>query len=109
MSEATQVDLAKIGTDASLLLVDDDRPFLTRLGRAMETRGFAVRTAESVQAGLDAVQEKAPAFAVVDLRLGDGNGISVIEAIREKRADARVIVLTGYGNIATAVVFSITA
>ena len=103
MTDTNLLDAVKIGTDNSLLLVDDDRPFLTRLGRAMETRGFAVRAADSVQAGLDAVQEKAPAFAVVDLRLGDGNGISVIEAIREKRADARVIVLTGYGNIATAV------
>ena len=89
--------------DKSLLLVDDDTPFLTRLARAMETRGFDVRTAGSVAEGVVQVRKSAPAFAVVDLRLGDGNGISVIAAIREKRADARVIVLTGYGNIATAV------
>lgn len=103
MTSEAQADQAKIGTDNSLLLVDDDKPFLTRLSRAMESRGFAVRSADTVQGGMDAVRDAAPAYAVVDLRLGDGNGISVIEAIREKREDARVIVLTGYGNIATAV------
>jgi two-component system, response regulator RegA len=103
MTGEAQADQAKIGEDNSLLLVDDDKPFLSRLSRAMETRGFAVRSADTVQGGIDAVRDAAPAYAVVDLRLGDGNGISVIEAIREKRADAKVIVLTGYGNIATAV------
>jgi two-component system, response regulator RegA len=103
MSETGTIDLSKIGADRSLLLVDDDKPFLTRLSRAMETRGFEVRAADSVAAGLDAVTAAAPAYAVVDLRLGDGNGITVIEAIRLKRADAKIIVLTGYGNIATAV------
>jgi two-component system, response regulator RegA len=98
MTGEAQADQAKIGEDNSLLLVDDDKPFLSRL-----SRGFAVRSADTVQGGIDAVRDAAPAYAVVDLRLGDGNGISVIEAIREKRADAKVIVLTGYGNIATAV------
>lgn len=96
-------DALMSGEERSLLLVDDDKPFLTRLSRAMEARGFTVRAADSVQAGIDAVTQSAPAYAVVDLRLGDGNGISVIEAIRAKRSDAKVIVLTGYGNIATAV------
>ena len=103
MTIEAQADQAKIGEDNSLLLVDDDKPFLTRLSRAMEARGFAVRSADTVQGGVEAVAVSAPAYAVVDLRLGDGNGITVIEAIREKRADAKVIVLTGYGNIATAV------
>jgi two-component system response regulator RegA len=103
MAEIGAADVSKIGEDRSLLLVDDDKPFLTRLTRAMEARGFEVRFADTVQGGLDAVAQSAPAYAVVDLRLGDGNGISVIEAIRTKRADAKVIVLTGYGNIATAV------
>jgi two-component system, response regulator RegA len=89
--------------DKSLLLVDDDKPFLTRLARAMETRGFAVRTAETVAEGVSQVKKEAPGFAVVDLRLGDGNGLSVIETLHEQRPDARVVVLTGYGNIATAV------
>lgn len=89
--------------DMSLLLVDDDKPFLTRLARAMESRGYSVRMAESVGAGLAAVDECAPAFAVIDLRLADGNGLDVIARLKERRPDARGIVLTGYGNIATAV------
>jgi two-component system response regulator RegA len=91
------------GSDMSLLLVDDDKPFLNRLARAMEGRGYSVRIAESVQAGIAAVEEAAPAFAVIDLRLGDGNGLDVIARLKEKRPDARGVVLTGYGNIATAV------
>lgn len=89
--------------DKSLLLVDDDRPFLQRLGRALEQRGFAVETAESVFEGINAVKRKAPAFAVVDMRLGDGNGLDVVQALRGLRDDSRAVVLTGYGNIATAV------
>jgi two-component system response regulator RegA len=92
-----------IAADPSLLLVDDDRAFLTRLERAMEKRGFVVRIADSVKSGLAAVAEKAPAFAVVDLRLEDGNGLEIVSALHEKRPDARAVVLTGYGNIATAV------
>ena len=89
--------------DCSLLLVDDDGPFLQRLGRALEQRGFDVRTAASVADGLAALRTLAPAYAVVDMRLGDGNGLDVIAALQRARPDARVIVLTGYGNIATAV------
>jgi two-component system, response regulator RegA len=89
--------------DRDLLVVDDDKPFLTRLARAMETRGFAVRTAESVSEGVAEVHKTAPNFAVVDLRLGDGSGLDVIKALHEARPDARAVVLTGYGNIATAV------
>ena len=89
--------------DKSLLLVDDDKPFVTRLARAMESRGFDVRMAESVAEGVAMVRQAAPAFAVVDLRLGDGNGLDVIEALHATRPEARVVVLTGYGNIATAV------
>jgi two-component system, response regulator RegA len=103
MSETITLDLERIGADRSLLLVDDDKPFLTRLARAMEARGFDVRAADSVEAGVTAARALPPAFAVVDLRLGDGNGLTIIEAVREKRPDAKIIVLTGYGNIATAV------
>lgn len=86
-----------------LLLVDDDRPFLQRLGRAMENRGMTVTTAESISEGLACVRAKVPDFAVVDMRLEDGNGLDVVEAIQAKSPEARVIILTGYGNIATAV------
>lgn len=91
------------GDDTSLLLVDDDKPFVTRLARAMEARGFVVDTAESVAEAVAKAKAHPPAYAVVDMRLGDGNGLDVIAAIREKRADARAVILTGYGNIATAV------
>ena len=89
--------------DVSLLIVDDDKPFLTRLARAMETRGFQVETAESVEEAVAKARAHPPAYAVVDMRLGDGNGLDVVAAIREKRTDSRTIILTGYGNIATAV------
>ncbi|MGW9232164.1 ActR/PrrA/RegA family redox response regulator transcription factor [Pseudorhizobium sp. NPDC055634] len=92
-----------IGPDPTLLIVDDDGPFLRRLARAMEGRGFAVEVAESVAEGIAKSRTRPPKYAVVDLRLGDGNGLDVIEAIREQREDTRAIVLTGYGNIATAV------
>lgn len=86
-----------------LLLVDDDRPFLIRLARAMEGRGFAIKTADNVSEALAMVKVEAPGYAVVDMRLGDGNGLDVIEAIRAADPEARAIMLTGYGNITTAV------
>jgi two-component system, response regulator RegA len=96
-------DISDLGPDRSLLLVDDDEPFLRRLAKAMEKRGFEVETAGSVAAGKAIATARPPAFAVVDLRLQDGNGLDVLEVLRDKRADARVVVLTGYGAIATAV------
>src|SRR6201992_4128015 len=90
-------------SDRSLLIVEDDKPFLERLSRAMESRGFAVTSCDHVADGLTQIGKYAPAFAVVDLRLGDGNGLDLVSALKRKRADARAIVLTGYGNIATAV------
>ena len=92
-----------IGEDKSLLLVDDDEPFLKRLAKAMEKRGFSVEQAGSVAAGRAIATARPPAFAVVDLRLEDGNGLDVVEVLRAKRPDCRVVVLTGYGAIATAV------
>ena len=91
------------GSDPSLILVDDDETFVTRLARAMEKRGFAPRTATSVADALAMIREAPPAYAVIDLRLEDGNGLDVVEALRDLRQDARIIVLTGYGAIATAV------
>jgi len=89
--------------DRSLVIVDDDKAFLLRLGRAMEGRGFEVRMASSVAEGMDLMREKPPAFAVVDMRLEDGNGLDVIAELGRLRPEARAIVLTGYGNFATAV------
>jgi two-component system response regulator RegA len=92
-----------LGPDPSLLLVDDDEPFLNRRARAMEKRGFVVETAGSVEEGRRRAASRPPAYAVVDLRLEDGNGLAVVERLRERRPDCRIVVLTGYGAIATAV------
>jgi two-component system response regulator RegA len=104
---ANPVEPAILGLDAdddkTLLIVDDDKPFCLRLARAMETRGFTVTAASSVAEGLAAIGESAPAFAVIDMRLADGNGLDVMSELKAKRADARAIILTGYGNIVTAV------
>src|ERR1700760_14379 len=92
-----------VPSERSLLIVEDDKSFLQRLARAMEGRGFTVTTAESVAEGLKQLEQSAPAFAVVDMRLADGNGLDVVSALKRRRPDARAIILTGYGNIATAV------
>lgn len=86
-----------------LLLVDDDERLLKRLGRSLERRGFEVALATSVADGAATAARLHPEYAVVDLRLGDGNGLEVVQAIREVTPDCRIVVLTGYGNIATAV------
>jgi two-component system response regulator RegA len=89
--------------DRSLLVLDDDTALRTRLGRALEQRGFEVRMAGSVAEALAAVKAAAPAFAVLDMRLDDGTGLKVVQAIRDARPEAKVVMLTGYGNITTAV------
>jgi two-component system response regulator RegA len=89
--------------DRTLICVDDDRAFLQRLVRAMESRGFHVRFGHSVAEGVELIRSSPPAFAVVDMRLEDGNGLDIIAELGRIRPDARAIVLTGYGNIATAV------
>lgn len=94
---------AELGADRSLLLVDDDDAFVKRLAKAMEKRGFVAETAGSVAEGRAIAVSRPPAYAVVDLRLEDGNGLDVVEALRERRPDCRIVVLTGYGAIATAV------
>ncbi len=103
ISAMTIATTGTVPSERSLLIVEDDKSFLQRLARAMESRGFTVSTAESVADGLLQVEKAAPAFAVVDMRLGDGNGLDVISAMKKRRPEARAIILTGYGNIATAV------
>lgn len=90
--------------DRSLLIVDDDQPFLNRLAQAMERRAFQVTVAATTVEALASIEKSPPAFAVVDLQLEDGYGMDIVSALRAARADARIIVLTGYGNIASAVV-----
>ncbi|MGD0633204.1 MAG: ActR/PrrA/RegA family redox response regulator transcription factor [Beijerinckiaceae bacterium] len=89
--------------DKSLLIVDDDKPFCLRLTRAMESRGFTVTAAATVAEGLGAIANAPPAFAVIDLRLSDGNGLDIMSELKARRPDTRAIILTGYGNIVTAV------
>ncbi len=99
----TDIAAAAPSNGRALLIVEDDKSLQQRLARAMEARGFSVTTAESVADGLLQVEHSAPAYAVVDMRLADGNGLDVISALKRRRPDARGIILTGYGNIATAV------
>ena len=101
-NETTLQNLADFD-NKSLLIVDDDNPFRERLARAMEKKGFEVIQAEGVQKGIDSVKDNKPGFAVVDLRLGDGNGLEVVKQIQISNSKSRIIMLTGYGNIPTAV------
>lgn len=97
------IETHDLGPDPSLLLVDDDEAFVRRLAKAMEKRGFSVETAQSVLEGKSIATARPPAYAVVDLRLEDGNGLDVVETLRARRPESRIVVLTGYGAIATAV------
>src|SRR3954467_5614896 len=90
-------------SERTLLIVDDDAPLCQRLARAMERRGFVVATAEGVAPGMALAKANPPAFAVVDLRLGDGSGLDVVSAVQGARPGARIVMLTGYGKIPTAV------
>ena len=89
--------------DKSLLIVDDDSPFRDRLARSMEKKGFKVTQAESVKSGIQKAKENKPTFAVIDLRLTDGNGLEVVKAIQQSKKESRIVMLTGYGNIPTTV------
>lgn len=89
--------------DKSLVLLDDDGVLLTRLGQALNALGFAVTMVDNVADATALVQKRPPAFAVLDLRLLDGSGLAVVDALRTARPDSRIVMLTGYGNIATAV------
>ena len=103
--ESIKKNLQKIAdfTDKSLLIVDDDNPFRDRLARAMEKKGFRTIQAGSVNEGITKAKNSPPAFAVVDLRLGDGNGLQVVKEIQQLKKDSKIVMLTGYGNIPTAV------
>ncbi len=94
---------APLEGEKTLLILDDDVAFRTRLARALETRGFEVTAVGSVAEASDIANKSAPAYAVLDLRLEDGSGLSVVEALNKHRPDCRVVMLTGYGAIATAV------
>ncbi|MBL8538535.1 MAG: ActR/PrrA/RegA family redox response regulator transcription factor [Hyphomonadaceae bacterium] len=94
---------APIEGEKSLLILDDDAAFRTRLARALEQRGFDVTAVGTVSEASDVAAKSPPAYAVLDLRLEDGSGLTVVEALSKHRSDCRVVILTGYGAIATAV------
>jgi two-component system response regulator RegA len=89
--------------DKSLLILDDDEPFRNRLARAMDKKGFQVTEAKSVEEGLIIANKKATNFAVIDLRLEDGSGLEVVKALHKSNKESRIVMLTGYGNLPTAV------
>tara|TARA_B100000131_G_scaffold281012_1_gene287303 strand:+ start:29 stop:592 length:564 start_codon:yes stop_codon:yes gene_type:complete len=103
MLEVKKIKKLSEFNDNSLLIVDDDNPFRERLSRSMEKKGFKVSQAEGVKKGIEAVKIEKPAFAVVDLRLNDGNGLEVVKEIQNSNSSSRIVMLTGYGNIPTAV------
>jgi len=103
MEEKINIQKTANLADNSLLIVDDDNPLRDRLCRAMEKKGFKVSQADSVKQGIIQAKNSPPAFAVIDLRLNDGNGLTVVEQIQKLKKNSRIIMLTGYGNIPTAV------
>jgi len=89
--------------DKTLIIVDDDDPFRNRLSRAMEKKGFRVKEAKTVEKALEIIRTEATAFAVVDLRLETGNGLDVVKELSKLKKNSRIVMLTGYGNLPTAV------
>ena len=86
-----------------LLIVEDDNVYRVRLGRTFTSRGFEVYEADSVAQGKQLAIEHSPNYAIVDMRLGDGNGLDLVPDLHAINKDMRVIILTGFGNIASAV------
>ena len=103
MEEQKNIQKVANLADKSLLIVDDDNPFRDRLSRAMQKKGFVVTQAESIKQGINLAKNNPPAFAVVDLRLNDGNGLEVVKEIQKIKKNSKIVLLTGYGNIPTAV------
>jgi len=87
----------------SLLLVDDDTTFCQSLGRALKRRGYEVRCAHSVEGAMSLIEAQPPEYAVFDLKLPDASGLLLVHALHQVRPDARIVMLTGYGSISTAV------
>ena len=103
MSERKGSKNFDVNSDRLLLILDDDKPFRERLGKAMERRGFNVTTAETTAEAIAVINETPPTFAVLDLRLEDGSGLDIVPLLREIKPNSQIVILTGYGNIATAV------
>lgn len=93
----------EIPEDNRLMILDDNEPFRIRLGRALEKRGFDPILVGGIAEATALVKSNPPAFAVLDMRLEDGNGLDIVALLHEYRPDCRMVMLTGYGNLATAV------
>lgn len=88
----------------TLLLVEDDAAFARTLGRSFERRGYTVVNASSLETTQQALRERSPTHAVVDLKLdGEASGLACVQALHEHDPDTLIVVLTGYASIATAV------
>ena len=87
----------------SLIIVDDDLPFRQRLSKSMEKKGFIVESFSNSKSSSERIKEKNFDYAIVDMRLEDGSGLELIKMIKSISPDTRSLLLTGYGNIATAV------
>ena len=91
------------GDGRKLLLVDDDPPLRRSMARALERRGFEVVAVESLAEARDQARAHRPQYAVLDIRLVDGSGLDLVQILREIRPEIRIVIVTGYGNVATAV------
>jgi two-component system, response regulator RegA len=90
-------------TTRTLLLVDDDDTFRSRLARALRERSFEVREAADAETAIRLAEQDSPEFAVVDLKMRGASGLAAIERLHRADATTRIVMLTGYGSIATAV------
>ncbi len=92
-----------LNLDKSLMILDDDEVFRNRLITAMKRKGYDAYGAASILEAKSFLSEKFPKYAVIDLRLDDGNGLEIVSLLSKKRPDSKIVMLTGYGNIPTAV------
>ena len=92
-----------LNLDKTLLILDDDDVFRNRLITAMKRKGYEAFGAASIQEAKSLLSKKFPKYAVIDLRLNDGNGLEIVSLLSKQRSDSKIVMLTGYGNIPTAV------
>lgn len=97
------LETSSAATKGHLVIIDDDQVLADRLGKALERRGFEVTVINTVSEALEWIEDTHPDFALIDLRLGDGNGLDIVQKIKETAPECRAIMMTAYGNIATAV------
>ncbi|WP_010298599.1 ActR/PrrA/RegA family redox response regulator transcription factor [Candidatus Odyssella thessalonicensis] len=92
-----------LANNASLIIIDDDQPLREQLGRVMGRRGYTVSLAGSLEEAKLILSDHSFEFAIVDMKLGDGYGLDLVNLLKAANDNMRIVMLTGYGNIATAV------